>query len=469
MAGLLFIVALLACSTQPQPVSGVPEGPPEKPEFAEPEPLEDVGSTQSILTRVAVLLEQNDHAGAIALFDEIEEPERESSRIQLLKASILLSAGRLEEGRAVVQAVLSNDSENPDALFVLSSFESAEGKTREQRRLLEQIISIQPGHVEALAALGTMFLGNRSYKNAASYFDRALETDPEYGEALVGRAEVHRYQRDPQKAEALLNKAVALYPQWEASWSSRARLYREIGALPQALADLNAAKIIAPGSYWISCDRGTVLLDMGRKPEALEEFQRAISLGPDNFVAYVYSAGIKDDLKDYAGAEQDYRAVIRLKPAYYFAFEGLGMLMMRRGAWGEARAAFQEAYNAAPQETAYALLAAANWIRTGTPQDLKQFLQSAIRRVQRETLEWYVMRLYYDLSGDGDVAMRIERERDLDMKQKMLFYLALYYDARNNRALADRYYLQVKEMGRPGTLEWRINEWTLQERNLNVH
>jgi tetratricopeptide (TPR) repeat protein len=470
----LLITVITACSTPPQAaVPSLPEepaeAPSEAPDFTEAPPAEDLTSTQSILTRIADLLGQNDYDEAIALFDEIEDAERESAGIQLLKASVMISAGRTGDGRAVIGGLLSGDAENPDALFVLSTIESAEGKVKEQRQLLERIIKSDPSHAEALAALGTIFLQNRSYRNAASYFDRALEADPQNGEALVGRAGVYRYQREAQQAEALLNKAISIYPQWAVPRSDRARLYREAGALPYALADLDIAKTLAPDNYWVSCDRGNVLLDLGRKPEALEEFQRAIGMGPDNFLAYVYSAGIKDDLGDYAGAERDYLAITRLKPAYYFAFEGLGILRMRRGAWGGARDAFLEAYKAAPQETSYAFLAAAAWMRAGTPQDPKQFLQTALRRVERESLEWYVMRLYHDLTGDNDVAMRIEREKNLDTKQKMLFYLALYYDARNNRSLANRYYQSVKDIGRPGTLEWRINEWTMQERNLNVN
>ncbi|MDR2070330.1 MAG: tetratricopeptide repeat protein [Treponema sp.] len=478
IVSLVLAALIAACSTPPQTVSADPHGPPEELDLAKPEepeesePVRELTGTQAILTRIAAFLSQNDYDQAIALFDEIEEPDRESPGIQLLKASALFSAGKFGESRTVIQAILSNDAENPDALFVLSTIERAEGKTREQRQLLERIIKNRPDHAEALTALGMIFLENRSFRNAASYFDRALEADPQNGDALVGRAGVYRYQRQPQQAEVLLSRAIVLYPRWVTPLSDRARIYREAGALPHALADLDAAETIAPNNYWVLYDRGNIFLDMGKKPEALEEFQKAISVGPDNFLAYVYSAGIKDDLGDYDGAEQDYRAVIRLNPAYYFAFEGLGMLMMRRHAWSEARAAFQEAYKgeaAAPQEKiSYALLAAANWMREGTLQAPKQFLQTALRQVERESLEWYVTRLYHDLSGDNDVAIRIDKEKSLDTKQRMLFYLALYYDVRNNQILANRYYLQVKEIGRPGTLEWRINEWTIQERNLNV-
>jgi tetratricopeptide (TPR) repeat protein len=209
-----------------------------------------------------------------------------------------------------------------------------------------------------------------------------------------------------------------------------------------------------------------VLLDLNRKPEALEEFNRAINLEPDSFLAYVYSAGIKDDLGDYDGAEADYTALTRLKPEYYFAFEGLGFHKMRKGLWGEARDAFAEAYKQAPQEWTYAVLTAVTWMRAGRISDPRQFLEQALRRVQRETSPWYMLRLYHDLAGDNDVAIRIDREQNPDLKAKLLYYLAEYYDIRGNKNLADRYFLQVRELNRKYIPEWRLNEWALEKRNI---
>ena len=48
----------------------------------------------------------------------------------------------------------------------------------------------------------------------------------------------------------------------------------------------------------------------------------------------------------------------------------------------------------------------------------------------------------------------------------MEFYLAQFYDIRGNRSLADRYFLMVRELGRKGIPEWRLNEWVVNERNL---
>ncbi|MDR2102581.1 MAG: tetratricopeptide repeat protein [Treponema sp.] len=423
-------------------------------------------SLEAILAEIAARLEAGDFDGAAALFDAMDPAEAAAVPIRLLKASVLSSGGKLAEGRALVNEILAEEPQNTGALFVLAALAAAEGKERDQRTILEGIIKIDPAHVGALSSLGDIALRNRSFKNAAAYFDQALALEPENRDALIGRAGVFRYTRDPKNAETLLNKAISLYPQWDTPFSERARLYRDAGRPVQALADLDAAKQLNSRDYWICYDRGNVLLDLNRKREALEEFTQAIALEPNNFTAYVYSAGIQDELGDFDGAERDYTALIKLKPEYYFAYEGLGMIKMRKKRWAEARDAFLEAYRYAPQESNYALLAAMNWMRAGKINDPRQFLEQALRRVQRDTLEWYMLRLYHDLAGDNDAAIRIDREKNSDIKFRMLFYLANYYDIRGNTNLADRYFLQTKELGRRGIIEWRLNEWILEERHL---
>jgi tetratricopeptide (TPR) repeat protein len=466
----LLLIGITGCPSIPREQS---EDIPRPPETAVPEvpeePPEEPGGTEGVLVRISRLLERRDFDGAVALFDEIDPEERETSVIRLLKASVLSSAGRGAEGRVIVNAIISQEPENVEALYVLSGIEAAEGKEREQRLILERVIKADPLHIAALTDLGAIAFRGRSFRTAASYYDRVLAVDPNHREALIGRAGVYRYSREPKKAEALLNQAVQLYPGWAVPLSERARLYRDEGFPKQALADLDKARELDGSDYWISCDRGIVLIDLNRKQEALAEFSRAVSLGPDNFLAYVYTAGIKDEMGDLDGAEQDYEILVKLRPDYYFAFEGLGMHKMRKHQWAEARNAFQEAYNRAPQENSYALLAAVNWMRAGRQSDPRQFLDTVLRKVERETPDWYMLRLFRDLAGDTDVAMRIDRESRPRIKAKMLFYLAQFYDIRGNTNLADRYFLQVKDTNQRGIPEWRLNEWILTERNLKVN
>ncbi|MDR0878764.1 MAG: tetratricopeptide repeat protein [Treponema sp.] len=429
-------------------------------------PAKEPSGTQAILERIAELLVRRDYDGALAYFDKIEKADAEKTEIQLLRASALNSAGRTSDARAIANGILAGEPENTGALFVLSAAAAGTGNEKEQRTLLERIIKIEPSNAAALIDLGKIAFGAQSLRTAAGYYDRALAAEPDNGEALVGRAQVYRYQHNPKNAELLLNKAVKLYPQWASPRHERARLYRGAGYTEDALKDMDAAKKFEPDNYFIAVDRGSVLIDLNRKQDALEEFKRAIAIAPDIFIAYVYSAGIQDDLGDYEAAEKDYTVLTKLKPEYYFAFEGLGIIKMRNHEWAQARDNFLEAYRQAPKEPMYALLAAMNWMRAGKINDPKQFLEQALRNAVRESLEWYVLRLYRDLSGDTDVAIRIDREKNLDNKARMLYYLGNYYDIRGNKNLADKYFLQVQELGRKYTLEWRLNEWTITDRNL---
>ena len=421
-----------------------------------------------ILNEAAQHLARRDFASALEYFDRLDPEYAERPEILIMRAGILNSAGRSAEASRIANSIIANDSANTYALMILADAAAMEGRARDRRNFLERVIGVDPNHARALNDLGNINLGNQNLHTAAGYFDRVLAFDPNNGEALVGRATVHRYNREPRRAEQLLDRAVSQNPQWAGPLHERARLYRSGGFFNDALEDLDLAKYIEPDNYWILVDRGLVLMDMNRKQEALDEFTRAIEIDTNIFIAYVYSAGIKDEFGDYAGAEHDYLRLARLRPDYYFAFEGVGILRMKNKQWAEARDAFLEAYRQAPREYTYALLAAVNWMRAGRQTDPRQFLAQVLRTAPRDSLEFAMLRLFHDLSGDADVAFLVENERNIYTKTRMLFYLASYYDIRGNTTLANKYYLLVQELDAVASIEWRLNEWILAERGLGI-
>ncbi|MDR0668449.1 MAG: tetratricopeptide repeat protein [Treponema sp.] len=449
-----------------------PEAPPVPPEPVEPEiPVPEKETAIDILTRVYALLEEGDYEGALALFDLLEGEDAQNSPTLLLKASILCSSGDLTAAGGIVNDILALEPENTRALLILATLQGAQGKEREQKATLERIITLDPENIGALIDLGNIAIRGqtKSTTAAASFFDQALAREPENLEALLGRAGVYRYARNPQNAEELLNRGLKLYPDEAALWSERGRLYRETGFLIQALADLDTARDLDGDDYWIAIDRGMVLLDLNRKQPALEEFTRAQDLDPDYFLSYVYTAGIKDETGDYAGAEADYQTLINLRPDYYFAQEGLGMLKIRGRQWEEARNAFIQAYNHAPNEWSYAVLAMMCWRRMDQPGNIRDFANLVLRKLSRDSLEYAMVRLYLDMSGDDGVARRVNQEKDLGLKSRMLYYLANYYDIKGITRLADAMLSDIMNYEQRMTVpEWRLIMWALEERNLAI-
>jgi hypothetical protein len=141
---------------------------------------------------------------------------------------------------------------------------------------------------------------------------------------------------------------------------------------------------------------------------------------------------------------------------------------MRKGLWAEARDNFMEAYKQSPDTSSYALLASLCWMRAGRLQDPRPFLTQAIKRVERDSLDYALLRLYHELNGDSDVAARLDKETNTVLKAQMLYYLASYYDVRGNTILANRYHAMIHQMGRQPIIEWRLNEMVVEERNLKA-
>jgi tetratricopeptide (TPR) repeat protein len=213
-------------------------------------------------------------------------------------------------------------------------------------------------------------------------------------------------------------------------------------------------------------------MDMGRRPQALAEFERAIAINPDEFFAYIFTSGLRETLGDLDGAQAHYAILARLRPDYHYALEGLGLHLMRNERWAEARDAFLEAHRQAPTYNHYALLAGINWIRMRTdPMGARNFLRHAIARVQRDSLEWHMFRLFYDLAanvfaGETNMLTRLNREQDETLRARMTFYMALFFDIRGNTNMANRHFLMVHDINRTTIPEWRLNRWILEARSL---
>ena len=428
-------------------------------------------ATETVLEQIAGHLSAFDFDRAITLFDSIPAPERNASGLRLLEASVLSSAGRYADARRIAETVSTAEPQNIDAFFVLAAIEEASGRQRQQQVALERIIAIDPNNAEALIGLGNISLRARALRPAASSFHRVLTNDPENPHALIGLSRAFRMNREWDQAGVLLNRAVELYPDMLEARTDRARFHWGRGQMRLALEDLNHAVRLAPSEYWIAIERGNLLMEMEMRSQALEEFKRAIALNPDEYIAHVYAAGLKDLLGDPDGAATHYAILARLNPEYYYGLEGHGLHQMRLGNWAEARDAFMEAHRRAPNEHLYALLAAISWMRLEDVTSPRAFLNQVLPRVQRDTLEWHMFRLFIDLtarnfSGESNMVLRLDRERNETLKARMLFYMAQYYDVRGNTELANRYFRMVYDMNVRAIPEWRLNEWILIDRDL---
>ncbi|MDR1231791.1 MAG: tetratricopeptide repeat protein [Spirochaetaceae bacterium] len=469
LAGAGIAVFFMACASPPPVEHALP---PELPlavdDSLPPQEEPALSPSDQLMASILACLRAGDFDGALALFDEFPEEEAHTAGNRLLKTSVYISAGRIVEGRELVGNVIGDEPENADAFYTLFRVETGAGNRQAARVALDKALKLNGNHILALNSLGGLYAQNDSWQNAITQFDKVLSLQPGNLTALVGKASVFRYQRQRDEALALANQAVELYPDNTQGYTLRAQLFRDAGKSSNALADLVSAEKLDPSDYWVSYDKGRALLTMNRPDEALEAFERAIALDNTEFAAYVYSAGLLADKGNFVTAEQRYNELARLKPDYFYAYEGIGMLKMKNKEYAAARDAFLAAYAKAPSETSYAVLAALNALRVQKSFEVKPLLESAMRTVKRDTLDYAVLRMLNDFSGDGNVARLIDAEKDTLLKGRMTFYLAEFYDISGKPALANAYYEKCREANRRDTVEWRLNQWKMEERSLLV-
>lgn len=455
LAVFIFLGSLLACPSTPLPEQKVPDLQPEL-------PVEEEYSREKVLDRILGALDSGDMEKALAGFNAFIPEDRNSVEMVLLESSVLISAGKLEEAGSIVDALLTRDAGNVEALHLKATLARAKGDDNQYKDSLERLVALDPAHADSLAELGEIAYRRKIYKLADQYWTKSLKADERNMKALLGKAAILARNEKPEEAEKYLNRAIEYWPNFADPWAARARLYKAYDLYLDALKDQEAAIERDPDNFWYLVDRARLLVDLGRKEEALADLQKAQALNPDNFLSYVYSAGINEELGQLEIAERDYRKLVSLRPDYYFAYEAIGVLTLRDGRWDEAAKAFASALEQAPDHHHYALLAGLALRKGRKDQAAKALLAEVLKTVDRDKIEWQLLRLFHDMSGDVDIAVRIEREESTEKKARMLYYLAQFYQIKDNTSLALKYHLQVRDMNVQSIVEWRLNEWAIE-------
>jgi hypothetical protein len=74
-----------------------------------------------------------------------------------------------------------------------------------------------------------------------------------------------------------------------------------------------------------------------------------------------------------------------------------------------------------------------------------------------------MLRLFID-GGDQSVQREISKQKLPSMQAKMNFYLGMYYDTVKSGASAKVCYEAFRELGIFNIMEYRLNEWILEDR-----
>lgn len=448
-----------AAENQPQPE--VTKAEPKK-ETKKKEP--DDPPNVKFVKQLQALLEKGDTKGAIAHFDKIPSSLKDDLELKNLLGALYYSDSQYDNAITSANEVLSIESDNMEALELISMCNKAKGDKAAYKATTDRILAADPYNAAVNIQRAEEYAVNKKYKLARDSYKKALRGDPENTDALFGYAQMSYYTDDVKTAGETFQKILNKDPENAPALAYMGKLAYEDENYLRATKYVQSAIKQDPYNYDYWMDYGTYLRYQGKFNDAAKAWTKATELDPSYFLAYAYLAGNYDDLGQWDQALENYHKVIETNPKYFYAYESTAILEYRAKNYENAIKYFTKTYEYSPSY-AYTLMIAACWFKLNKPLQAKEVLTKQLKKLDAASNEYALVRFYndaYNKNAESNLVQKITKETNSNNRGKMLFYMGLYYELNKAEDLAREYYAKVTSMKAPMFFEYRIAEWGLQ-------
>ena len=282
---------LTGCATSPaaenQPKPEVTKTEPKK-ESKKKEP-EDPPNVKFV-KQLQALLEKGDTKGAIAHFDAIPSSLKDDIELKNLLGALYFSDGQYDNAISTANEVLSIDSDNMDALELISMCTKAKGDKKAYKEATDKILAADPYNPSVNIQKAEEYAVNKKYKMARDSYKKALKGDPNNTDALFGYAQMSYYTDDIKTASETFQQILNKDPENAPALAYMGKLaYEEENYLRATKYVQDAIKQDSTNyDYWM--DYGTYLRYQGKFDDAAKAWKKAAELDPSYFLAYAYLA-----------------------------------------------------------------------------------------------------------------------------------------------------------------------------------
>jgi len=261
-----------------------------------------------------------------------------------LKTAVRLhQEGKLAEAEPLYRAVLKDDPDNVDALYLLGTIQYQRGQYGSAILFLKKAAQKNPRHAEARNNLGLVLEAQGKHDEAASQYRCAVELQPRYADAHFNLGNMLRVTRCPEEAIESYKRALQLNPRWGDAHAQLGLTLRDMGRHEQAKASCLEATKLNPKSLSAHNSLGMILKEMGDYAGASDSFRRVIELDPANPAAHSNFGITLAHRHEFAAAERECRKAIELDPTLATAHNNLGMILFLARREPESIPHFEEA------------------------------------------------------------------------------------------------------------------------------
>lgn len=246
-------------------------------------------------------------------------------------AANLMSKDDYKQAAEVLEIVLNDDPNVPQAQLLVVSAYRKTGQTEKAKTILDAYLKKDPGNGRALIAMAEILAEEKRYDDVLAISRSALAKDPLNARAYELMADVHMARNDPRAALPLLKKAVEIQPKLSRSQNNLSASLIKLGQLAEAEQLLTVILREHPKFPLANYHMGLLREQQGRIADARRAYEAELQLNPKSVVARFNLGNLLLRQGDMAGAEQQMRTLIREDPGGARPYLLLARVLLSRG------------------------------------------------------------------------------------------------------------------------------------------
>jgi len=352
----------------------------------------------------------------------------------------LLSAGTLDEARALLESALRRHSDHAPLHWYLGVLHFREERRDEACQELSIAITIDPTLDEAAATLAWVLSDLHRYEDAARYAQQALSI----------KVQPHRVAQlgwlflcleEFNEAAIQLTKALSLEPQRTETRCHLATALQRMGNNDEALTVLADGLLLSPDASDLLHQQIHILLDLRRTDAARAACHRLLQQQPQEGESWYLFAKVLVQRKQRGLAVRALARAQRLASEQPDLWQKIGWLALETGHLRTARHATERVLALAPKDPGSDILAALVLEASGDLQAASTHAEQAITRAPRSAHAWRALaqiRARQDRASEAEKAL--QTALDLDPNDTCETYRQLgwlcFTDRRQEAAIA---------------------------------
>ena len=245
-------------------------------------------------------------------------------------AANLIAKDDYAEAADVLEIVLGDDPNVPQAQLLLASAYRRTGRNDQAKTILDAYLKNDPGNVRALLSMAELLADEGKRAEMLAICKSALAADPQNARAYELMAEVHMADNDHAQALPLLRKAVEIQPKLSRSRLNLAASLIGAGRLDEAERELAVITKEYPKFPLANFHVALLRERQGRPLQAKQAYETELTHHPQSVVARFNLGELLLRHGDAAGAEEQMRALIQQDPASARPYLLLGQALLTR-------------------------------------------------------------------------------------------------------------------------------------------